>query len=52
MCPTRRASARSARIRRAPVEEGENVLEEEDDEDEEDAPAAPRSAPEGFRVVD
>ena len=28
------------------------MLEEEDDEDEEDAPPAPRSAPEGFRVVD
>jgi hypothetical protein len=34
------------------VEEGDNMIEDEDDEDEEDAPPAPRSAPEGFRIVD
>ena len=28
------------------------MIEDEDDEDEEDAPPAPRSAPEGFRIVD
>ena len=30
----------------------DNMLEEEDEEDDDDAPPAPRSAPEGFRIVD
>ena len=34
------------------VEEGDNIIDDEDDEDEADVPPAPRSAPEGFRIVD